>query len=110
MTDPGHVLQHYDAIGKLGDRTKGMWTERSIHLLQLTTQLLNHPGTSREGGFPALPPGLPQRSMTSGRLLLCENHPTQKMLLLVLDIAMFAGLLAYLHALKHHEHSNYAAT
>jgi len=26
MTDPGHVLQHYDAIGKLGDRTKGMWT------------------------------------------------------------------------------------
>ncbi len=32
------------------------------------------------------------------------------MLRLVLDIAMFAGLLAYLHALKHHKHSKYAAS
>ena len=71
MTDPAHALQDYHAIGKIGDKSKGIWTQRSIHLLQLATQLLNHPGTSRKGGLPKLPPGLPQRSMTTVSLVLC---------------------------------------
>ncbi len=82
-TDPAHAFQDYDAIGKFGDKSKGMWTQQSIHLMQLASQLLNHPGSSREGGAPTLPPGVTQISMTSARLLLCDNHLTQKLLLLV---------------------------
>ena len=83
MTNPAHALQDYHAIGKFGDKSKGIWTQRSIHLLQLATQLLNHPGTSGEGGVPTLPPGVTRISMTSASLLLCDNHLTQKLLLLV---------------------------
>ncbi|KAL0019551.1 hypothetical protein WJX77_012189 [Trebouxia sp. C0004] len=56
------ICKDYDALGKLGNRTKGMWTERSIHLWQLAIQLINHPGTNSEGGLPTLSPGVPQRS------------------------------------------------
>ena len=76
-----------------------MWTERSIHMLQLATQLLNHPGTSREAGFPTLPPGVTRISMTSARLLLCDNHFMQEIcnscLWCVSDIAMFACMPTY---------------
>ncbi|DBB02107.1 TPA: hypothetical protein ACH3X3_011149 [Trebouxia sp. C0006] len=57
------ICKDYHAIGKIGDKSKGIWTQRSIHLLQLATQLLNHPGTSGGGGVPTLPPGVTRISI-----------------------------------------------
>ena len=78
-----------------------MWTERSIHMLQLATQLLNHPGTSREAGFLTLPPGVTRISMTSARLLLCDNHFMQQLLLVVCISHSRVCMHAYIRAVTY---------